>query len=184
MATDGDVVWVGMCPVCGWRDREHQTLPEAQQAACPRCIVRPRNTVTVLVPQPYVPRDSLTEAEPPRHDPPDVAYDLRFRLNNAVRWLRRAEDIARVERPGWPTADRIRDIYEQVSDDVLNGKVSVPPLKQRLTEAERRVGELKRALKWIGYPDTRPDYMAMETDPSIARRILSTDPARPTEGGS
>lgn len=66
----------------------------------------------------------------------DRAYDLRQRLNRAVRWLREAEDIARVEMPAWPTADRIRSIYEQVTEDVLNGRESVPPMRQRLTEAE------------------------------------------------
>jgi hypothetical protein len=80
----------------------------------------------------------------PRTD--DHAYDLRQRLNRAVRWLREAEDIARTEMPAWPTADRIRDIYEQVGDDVLNGKTDVPPLKQRLAEAEQAlVSEVEKA---------------------------------------
>ena len=64
-------------------------------------------------------------------------YDLKQRLNRAMRWLREAEDIARIEMPGWPTADRIRDIYEQLSEDVLNGNLSRPPLLERLSEWER-----------------------------------------------
>lgn len=72
-----------------------------------------------------------------------TAYRLRLRLNAAVRELRAAEDIARVEMPAWPTADRIRDIYEQISDDLLNGKTTVPPLKQRLREAEEALRALR-----------------------------------------
>jgi hypothetical protein len=76
----------------------------------------------------------------------DRAYDLRQRFNRAVRWLREAEDIARTEMPAWPTADRIRDIYEQITDDLLNGKTTVPPLKQRLAEAEQAlVAEVEKA---------------------------------------
>jgi hypothetical protein len=72
----------------------------------------------------------------PRTD--DRAYDLRQRLNHAIQWLREAEDIARIEMPAWPTADRIRDIYEQITEDVLNGKTTQPPLLQRLREAEHQ----------------------------------------------
>jgi hypothetical protein len=80
-------------------------------------------------------------AELPRTD--NRAYDLRQRLNRAIRWLREAEDIARIEMPAWPTADRIRDIYEQVGEDVLNGRTTVPPLLQRLRESEARVEALE-----------------------------------------
>jgi hypothetical protein len=93
----------------------------------------------------------------------DRAYDLRQRLNRAVRWLREAEDIARTEMPAWPTADRIRDIYEQVGEDVLNGKKTIPPLRQRLAEAEAdrdRYGEALRGLlvhlnegEWVPKPE-------------------------------
>ena len=74
------------------------------------------------------------------------AYDLRQRLNRAVRWLREAEDIARIEMPAWPTADRIRDIYEQVNEDVQNGRTTVPPLRQRLAEAEAELERLQEVL--------------------------------------
>lgn len=77
------------------------------------------------------------------------AYDLRQRLNRAVRWLREAEDIARIEMPAWSTADRIRDIYEQVGEDVLNGTTSRPPLLQRLGEAETENARLREALRGL-----------------------------------
>lgn len=80
----------------------------------------------------------------------DRAYDLRQRLNRAVRWLREAEDIARVEMPAYPTADRIREIYEQITEDVLNGLVYVPPLRQRLVEAEAETERLQKVLATIG----------------------------------
>jgi hypothetical protein len=76
-----------------------------------------------------------------------TAYRLRLKLNAAARELRDAEDIARMEMPAWPTADRIRDIYEQVSEDVLNGKTSKPPLLQRLRESEEENRELRAALE-------------------------------------
>lgn len=72
----------------------------------------------------------------------DGRYDLLQRLNRAVRWLREAEDIARLEMPALPTADRIREIYEQVTEDVLNGKTTVPPLRERLTVAEAAIRDV------------------------------------------
>jgi hypothetical protein len=81
--------------------------------------------------------------ELPRTD--NRGYDLRQRFNRAVRWLRDAEDIARIEMPAWPTADRIRDIYEQITDDLLNGKTTVPPLRQRLADAEAEIARLEAA---------------------------------------
>ncbi len=84
----------------------------------------------------------------------DRAHDLRQRLNRSVRWLREAEDIARVEMPGWPTADRIRAIYEQITEDVLNGRTSVPALRERAEKAEAKVERLRwlleRASRYIG----------------------------------
>ena len=73
----------------------------------------------------------------------DYHYELRQLLELAVRRLREAEDIARIEMPAWPTADRIRDIYEQVTADVLNGTLSVPPLRQRLADAEAEIARLR-----------------------------------------
>jgi hypothetical protein len=71
-----------------------------------------------------------------RHPGETTAYRLRLKLNAAVRELRDGE-----------TADRIRDIYERVSEDVLNGRVSKPPLLQRLREAEAENRELRAALE-------------------------------------
>jgi hypothetical protein len=85
----------------------------------------------------------------PRTD--NLAYDLRQRLDRAMRWLREAEDIARIEMPAWPTADRIRSIYEQITADVLNGKTSVPPIRQRLTEAEAEVERLRELARAYAY---------------------------------
>lgn len=74
------------------------------------------------------------------------AYDLRLRLKRAIRWLRDAEDIARVNKPAWPTADRIRSIYEQITEDVLNGRTSLPSVLERLESAESESESLRAAL--------------------------------------
>jgi hypothetical protein len=67
-------------------------------------------------------------------------YELRQLLKKANRALRDAEDLARLNPWGiWEnmaTADRIRSIYEQINEDVLEGRMSRPPLLQRLTVAE------------------------------------------------
>jgi hypothetical protein len=86
---------------------------------------------------------ATTEARPGE----TVYYRLRQHLNAAVRQLRDAEDIARMEMPAtMPTADRIRSIYEQISEDVLNGKTNRPPLLQQLRESEARCSRLAAAL--------------------------------------
>jgi hypothetical protein len=94
---------------------------------------------------PDIERSRKPEPGLPRTD--NMAYDLRQRLNRAVRWLRDAEDIARIEMPAWPTADRIRDIYEQISEDVLNGKTTKPPLLERLRNAEAENAKLRQAVQ-------------------------------------
>lgn len=83
-------------------------------------------------------------AETQEHLPgEDTGYRLTLHIKRAIQELRQAEDIARMELPtSSPTADRIRDIYEQVSEDVLNGKSNIPPLKQRLAEAETLIEQL------------------------------------------
>ena len=70
--------------------------------------------------------------------PESLRYRLVRHLNAAVRRLRDAEDIARMEMPHMPTADRIRSIYEQITADVLEGQTYLPPLVQRLRESEER----------------------------------------------
>jgi hypothetical protein len=86
--------------------------------------------------------DAITESNPGE----TLRYRLAQHLNAAVRQLRDAEDIARMEMPRYPTADRIREIYEQVSADVLNGKTGVPPLAQRFQESEARASRLANVL--------------------------------------
>ena len=58
----------------------------------------------------------------------DDRYRLMQHLNRGMRALRDAEDFARLNRPGWPTADRIRGIHQQLTDDVIRGKTTVPSL--------------------------------------------------------
>jgi hypothetical protein len=107
----------------------------------------------------------------------DYRYELKQRLNKAVRYLREAEDMARIEQPAWPTADRIRTIYEQVSEDILNGRTTVPPIAQRLRECEavaqglRDAGErLSDALAvFIGLLHTNPTYAEAVEQADIAR---------------
>ena len=69
-----------------------------------------------------------------------AVYVMRQHLKKAVRALRDAEDLARLNPWGiWenvPTADRIRSIYEQVNEDLLEGSTARPPLLQRLAIAE------------------------------------------------
>lgn len=99
----------------------------------------------------------------------DMAYDLLQRMNKAVQWLREVEDIARMGMPAWPTADRIREIYEQISDDVLNGRSSVPPLKQRLSEAENENRRLQAAFDGL-----RTDLFTTEQDTEQQRCYTHT----------
>jgi hypothetical protein len=87
--------------------------------------------------------------------PETLRYRLVQPLNRAVRQLRDAEDIARIEMSHMPTADRIRSIYEQIAADLLNGTTTVPPIAQRLRESEARCGRLATALSDAGVPDER-----------------------------
>ena len=87
-------------------------------------------------------------------DPP---YELRQALRKANAALRDAEDIARLA-PMYrclPTADRIRSIHEQVTEDVLNGRSTRKPLLEQLRIAED-------ALLWL----------ATELNSKRARRAL------------
>lgn len=118
--------------------------------------------------------EALRATALPRTD--NRGYDLRQRFNRAVRWLRDAEDIARSEMPGWPTADRIRDIHEQITDDLLNGRTSVPPLKQRLAEAENALRILGDPENWQGDPHDQAATLYGHFTPfELARKALGTD---------
>lgn len=69
--------------------------------------------------------------------------------------LREAEDLARTG-PVWqdmPTADRIRSIYEQITEDVLEGRVDQPPLLERLRRSESMVLTLCCMLSDCGVSD-------------------------------
>jgi len=103
------------------------------------------------------------------------AYDLRQRLNRAMRWLREAEDIARIEMPAWPTAaDRIRDIYEQLTDDVLNGRTDRPPHIAETALAEERakvVEEIAAFINAVGRTYTCSDDLRR----AIAREFGAPD---------
>lgn len=80
----------------------------------------------------------------------DFRYRLTQKLDAAVRALRDAEDIARVEYPDLPAADRVRSIYEQVTADLLEGKTNVPPIARRLRNSEARCLRLANALRSAG----------------------------------
>ena len=71
----------------------------------------------------------------------------REKLNEANRHLRDIEDYARLQHGGMQLADRVRDIHEQVSKDLMNGKVDVIPLAAAYEQAERQVGELTRKIE-------------------------------------
>lgn len=70
-------------------------------------------------------------------------YRLMQHLNRAMNAMRDAEDYARMTMPAWPTADRIRSVYEQLSVDVINGRSSVPT---RLEQVRALVTELAESL--------------------------------------
>jgi hypothetical protein len=85
----------------------------------------------------------------------DFRYRLVQKLNAAVRALRDAEDIARVEYPEWPAADRVRSVYEQITADLLDGTVTRPPLVRRLRDSEERALRLANALDDAGVSEAR-----------------------------
>jgi hypothetical protein len=109
-----------------------------------------------------------------RYEHRDTAYELRQLLQGAVRPLRDAEDLARLRMPAWPTADRIRDIYEQIGDDLLNGRSSVPPLKQRLREADAEVDRLRTALLSVAAFSKHPHPAPCGHEPCVLCLIEST----------
>jgi hypothetical protein len=84
--------------------------------------------------------------------------------------------MARVEMPAWPTADRIRDIYEQITDDLLNGKTTVPPLKQRLASFEAALAYLADHESWQGDPHDQTATLHGHFTPfELARKALGAD---------
>ena len=96
------------------------------------------------------PRRPNDEGGPGKED----SYWLQQKLNAAIRHLRDIEDEFRCRR-GVPEgfnmirADRARSIYEQITDDFLNGKRDVLTMKERADAAEARVVVLENALREI-----------------------------------
>lgn len=85
----------------------------------------------------------------------DHVYELRQLLNKATNALRDAEDLTRLtsiwDQTG--TADRIRSIYEQITEDLSNGRTSIPPLLERLRTSDATVSVLWDALRNTGVSD-------------------------------
>lgn len=85
-------------------------------------------------------------------------YWLRAKLNASIRHLRDVEDFYRL-REGLPEgfnmlrADRARSLYEQISDDFLNGNRDVPTMRDRAQAAEARNKELEEACLYLSGRD-------------------------------
>jgi hypothetical protein len=91
------------------------------------------------------------------YDRKQLVYELRELLKKANRALRDAEDLVRLNPGLWgnvPTADRIREIYEQVTEDVLEGRATRPPLMQRVRIAEDNATILADRLAELGELDS------------------------------
>lgn len=80
----------------------------------------------------------------------EETYWLRVKLDACVQHLRDIEDFYRI-RGGLPEsfntirADRARSLYEQISEDFISGKVTVPTMRERAEAAEALVGLLREA---------------------------------------
>ena len=82
----------------------------------------------------------------------EEAYWQRRKLDAAIRHLRDIEDHFRLgagtpESPNMIRADRARAIYEQISDDYLNGKTYRPTMKERAVAAEGERDRLREVLE-------------------------------------
>jgi len=89
----------------------------------------------------------------------EEAYWLRQKLQASIVHLRDIEDYLRMS--GTPRsmerADRARSLYEQISEDFVNGKIDRLTMRQRAEAAEARVEVLERAGNarvWYGHNDT------------------------------
>jgi len=71
----------------------------------------------------------------------EEVYWLKRKLNESIRHLRDIEDYYRMK-SGTPVsfnmirADRARSLYEQISEDFLNGKINQPTMRERAEGAE------------------------------------------------
>lgn len=64
---------------------------------------------------------------------------LLRKLDPAMRHLRDAEDFARLKMPAWPTADRIREVHEKLTDDVLRGTTTRPTAREQMATFRAQV---------------------------------------------
>jgi hypothetical protein len=88
-----------------------------------------------------------------------LIYELRELLKKATRALRDAEDLTRLNPDLWPdsiAADRIRSIYEQVNEDVLEGSTARLPLLERLRTTEEALMRAIAALVAIRNHEEHP----------------------------
>lgn len=114
-------------------------------------------------------------------------YWLRQKLAASVRHLRDVEDFYRV-RGGLPVgfdmirADRARSLYEQISDDFLNGNVQVPTMRDRAERAEAQLRVAREGLEQIAMPldSIQPgwDVEDAEVDRAAMQRIARDTLAR------
>jgi len=79
-------------------------------------------------------------------------YWLKRKLNESIRHLRDIEDYYRL-RSGTPRsynmerANRARSLYEQISEDFLNGKIRQPTMRERAEAAEYALEYADRRLQ-------------------------------------
>lgn len=101
----------------------------------------------------------------------EEVYWLRRKLNESIKHLRDIEDYYRIK-GGTPRsynmirADRARSLYEQISEDFLNGKTNRPTMRERAEAAEyaleytlETLWWLRMALSWAVFRDnSRVDF--------------------------
>lgn len=91
----------------------------------------------------------------------EETYWLRNKLRSAVVHLRDIEDYYIVrggtpESPNVQRARRARGIYEQISEDYINGKLGTPTMRERAESAEAEVRQLRDGLRReLDYISTR-----------------------------
>jgi hypothetical protein len=99
-------------------------------------------------------RDALLRRNIPQFPDLDApgepeAYWQRMKVNAAILHLRDIEDYYRPVAGlfSQARADRVRDIYEQLSEDYLNGNLDRPTMVQQLTQARQDRAALMEALE-------------------------------------
>lgn len=113
----------------------------------------------------------------PYLDAKRLVYELRQHLKKATMQLRDAEDLTRLNPDLWPdsiAADRIRSIYEQITEDVLEGSTRRPPLLERLKTTEDSLMTAIDAL--VRIRDHQEDFGSAPPDDEmrdLARKALN-----------